>query len=182
MRVPEWFAHQLDVEFRGRFRVRWSNARHCFVIDEVTGRGTAMAPMRFYRKVQRLRPDLREEYLFRMAHGTTPYVEVYPGTRASCPACLSDVSLKTHTWEFAHCRACGKDFKAVHYELGWMLLEQLRYNDFERGGDERQVEEMDRANEAKEKGEVRENRNVLEAVVKDNWNQIAGIKSVAVGG
>jgi hypothetical protein len=183
--IPQWFANQLRAEFGSRFSVRWSHARSCFVIDEQVARGQAMPPARLAAKLARLdrtAPDQADEFRHRLRTGTAPFVEVYPSNRAPCPACAATVRLSFQEWQFAHCTACQKDFKAVSSPLGWWLLEQLRFLDFERGGDERQLAAMDTANAAHEQALKRNDRNTLEAAVKDDFARIMDIQSVGYTG
>jgi hypothetical protein len=182
MHIPEWFAEQLRRDFRGRYLIRWSEAKQCFQILTRIARGVAMRPARLHAKLQRLSEADRDEFEYRLRTGTEVFVSIYPGTAARCPRCEAKVPLTKHVWAFAHCTRCGKDFKAVSFELGHLLLEQLRWLDFERGGDERILAAMDTANNAKVKGDKREDRNVLEAAVKDDVNQIFGIQQVGYTG
>jgi hypothetical protein len=176
VQIPEWFAEALQRQFGGRFLVRWSNARHCFVIDEKVARGLAIGSDRLEQKIRKKQPDVAEEYLFRLRHGTTPYVEVFPGNQAGCPRCRAKVLLRSREWIMAHCEACNKDFKAVHYDLGEMLLEELRHQDiYEHNTAEALFEEMDRSNAQKEKTDQREAKETLKDAVWDDWQRIMSV-------
>jgi uncharacterized Zn-finger protein len=178
--IPGWFEDQLKRDFRDRYLIRWSEAKHCFMIMERQIRGLAYRPARLATKLQNLSEANREEFLYRLRTGTSIFVEIYPQGRAVCPRCEAKVDLDRQVWAFAHCPWCDKDFKAVSYDLGNLLLEQLRYLDFDRGGDERILKDMDEANENKVRVDKRDDRNVLEAGVKEDWRQVV-MKSPMVG-
>jgi DNA-directed RNA polymerase subunit RPC12/RpoP len=174
--IPEFFEEALKRQFGGRYLVRWSNARSCFVIDEKVSRGVAITPARLAAKLAKKPPAEAEEYLFRLRHGTTPYVEVFPGNQAACPRCDAKVLLRSREWIYAHCEACNKDFKAVHYDLGDLLLEALRYQDiYEHDAEDRILADMDRANDAKVKANDRESKETLKEAVWDDWRQIMSV-------
>jgi hypothetical protein len=187
MVVPQWFEDQLRRDFRDRYLVRWSEAKHCFMIMERQIRGLAYRPARLARKLASLDEANREEFLYRLRTGTHVFVEIYPQGRTTCPRCKGTIHLDRQVWAFAHCEWCGKDVKAVSYDLGHLLLEQLRYLDFDRGGDERVLADMDKANEKKVAGEKRDDRNVLEAGLKEDWrkvvmkNPLVGVNKVYTG-
>ena len=180
MVVPQWFEDQLTRDFRDRYLVRWSEAKHCFMIMERLIRGLGYRPARLAQKLQALDEENREEFLYRLRTETNVFVEIYPQGRAQCPRCDGTVYLDRQVWAFAHCGWCGKDFKAVSFELGHLLLEQLRYLDFDRGGDERILNDMDRANEKKAEVDKRDDRNVLESAVKEDWRPVV-LKNPLVG-
>jgi hypothetical protein len=183
--IPEWFQQQLAHEFGTRFRMRWSNARQLFVLDERIARGVLMTPARLAAKLARLdakNPDQAEEFRLRLREGTAPFVEISPGNRTACPACGATVRLAHMTWAYAHCDECQKDFKTIYAPLGWWLLEQLRFLDFERGGDERALTAMDQANAAHEAEVQAAPKRELEAAVRDDFAHIMSIQSVGYTG
>lgn len=182
MYIPEWFEETLQRDFNGRFLIRWSSAKQCFALMERVARGVAIRPARLHQKLQRLSEADREEFLFRLRTGTNTFVSIYPGARCACPSCGAKVLLEKHRWQFAHCAACGKDFNAVAYELGHLLLERLRFLNLETGGDERIIAEMDTADAESKRQKKRDDRNYLEAVVKEDFNQIMNIQSVGYTG
>jgi hypothetical protein len=180
--VPEWFASQLALEFGGRFQVRWSEARSGFIIDERVARGHFMPSNRLALKLDALRRAGKSaeasEFLYRLQHGTVPFLEIHPSGRTTCPSCLVPVPLKPFVWEFAHCPGCQKDFPAVSCELGPAVLERLRYLDAERGGLERILADMDAQNDALVSGQEKAARADLEASIRDEWPRLVGIPSV----
>lgn len=176
MFVPEWFAEALRRQFRGKYVIRWSNARSCFVIDEQVARGHFIGPDRLEAKLRKLQPGVAEEYRYRLRTGTEPYVEIFPGNQAPCPSCGAKVLLRSRQWIMAHCDGCGKDFKAVHYDLGELLLEELRHQDvYEHNTPEALEAEMDAANERKERADQKAAKEPLAEAVWDDWRQIMSV-------
>ena len=57
-----------------------------------------------------------------------------------------------------------------------MLLEALRYQDvYEHNAEERILEDMDRANDSKEKADKKQSRETLKDAIWDDWRSITGV-------
>lgn len=104
-----------------------------------------------------------------------------------CPKCGLKMSVPELHFGEAICYGCrlhGRDGRhtAAYFPLGERLLEHLRYIDTERGGLERQITDIDNANEALIAGGARKRDNAIEAVNRDYYTTLAGIQSVGYTG
>lgn len=184
MKVPEWFAEQLRAEQDRTYRVRWSNARSCFVVEQKAGRGLSTPPRRLMKKLERMKevPDMVEEILTRARDGYLLFLEIFPSGRAGCPKCGAEVKLKPRVWEYAVCPSCAKDFPAVWFNLDGAVLEHLRYIDMNRGGYERMEADQDRENDQIVKTAIKDTRASLSEAVWDDWRGLFQVPRVGYTG
>lgn len=185
MTVPGWFSDQLRAEHGSRYRVRWSNALEVFLLEEKTARGITTPPLRLLKKLVKLEkrhPGITEEKLEQARSGYTLFLQVVPSPKFPCPGCGITIHLKPHAIEWATCTTCKKNVAACHISLGWELLEHLRYLDYERGGDERILDDMDRANDHVERTDSRDLKNSIGSMAREDYNMLHQIESVGYTG
>lgn len=172
MRVPGWFAKQLDAEFDRQIRVRWSDTARAFQVERRIRR-SSFAP-------HGVKPG--DDEAIRIVDGFDLVCEVAGGDRLPCPRCGRTVSLPVREMREAKCPACGRVFRAVYWPLGDALLQHLRYIDPVRGGIERVFEDADKANFQLERMRRRDLWNHGESVWKEDYNRLVGIPSVGYTG
>lgn len=130
-------------------RVRWSDRRHAWQIEQQVGRAKALAPVR--------EAEGRDD-LIRARDGYAFVMEVAAGDRVPCRGCGFPVKLphlETREVPCGYCRARGHDRTVVggYWPLGESLLDYLRAsNPFrstaDRDAAERQARHADAANAA----------------------------------
>lgn len=175
MEAPKAFVDSLERQFNGRLRVRWSEARSEWQIEQKTRR--ARVPK---RRIEAGRPD--EDRLRRAADGYQFVLAVKPGNRDRCPKCRTMQGIPELRMVQTKCVRCQAPFQSVYYPLGDMLLEHLRYTDPYRGGTERVFADQDKADAAVRAAQARQHHNEFENVIKDSFNEIANIPTFGYTG
>jgi len=175
MDAPTSFRESLARQFNNRLRVRWSDARHEWQIEQ---------KMRRARLAQKrlTAGTVEEDDIVRDRDGYVFVLAVKPGNRMPCPGCGITLGIPELRMKRSTCPRCGHSFLAVYYPLGDMLLEHLRYTDPYRDGLDRMVKAQDDADATLREQKLRERRNEGEAIWKDHFNEIAGIPTFGYTG
>src|SRR3990167_2836785 len=130
MNVPEQFAQELDNTFHGRFRLRWSDSRSEWQLEQKVAIAKAIPP-----------PvddsgnwDTYDDNFIRARDGYFYVMSFTVGDRMPCPLCGLSVAvpiMETRESVCEHCRFQGRDgrYKAAFYPLNHVLIEHLRYID-----------------------------------------------------
>lgn len=174
--VPADFAARLDAAFKGRLRVRWSNAKQEFHVEQRVARPLVSFPTTEHDD-DSIR--LRDGYLYLMS--------IRPGTRMPCPRCGLEVQVPVRDIRQVSCKFCkarGNEHRVVagYFPLDETLIDYLARLDPERDASKRLRNEVDAANERLMQ---RQRQQVLEAsldVMNDDFARIAGIPSVGYTG
>jgi hypothetical protein len=143
MEVSAEFSKQLEREFDGRFRVRWSNRRDAYQVEFKVQMGQVLEPP---MTINGSYDTYNDDYI-RARDGYDFLVEVRRGDRMPCPNCGFTVALIPMQMREAQCEYCtlrGKDGRvsAVFYPLNHVLIEHLRFIDPITGGAKRVLERV----------------------------------------
>lgn len=175
--APSDFVSQLDAMFHGRFRIRWSDKRHEFQLEQKVHTGQVMMPP----PIDPDAPDHFDTYSdewIRARDGYFLTMSLRNGDRMPCPVCGLTVPvpvMETRESMCEHCKAHGRDGRyiaAFYPEWNHILLEHIRaidplssdINRTRKAMRARQIEKMERDNRmAVQMGE--------DAVI-DNKNQV----------
>lgn len=171
MTPPKSFVDSLQKQLPG-LRIRWSRQGSMWHIEQKIAR-TVQLP--FYVSEW-------DDRAIRARDGYAFVVAITNGDRIGCPRCKAEVHVPTLQMRQSTCKACGSSFHAAHYPLADALLEHLRYTDPYRGGNERQVREMDLSNERLQLSKRRDALNEIDAVGRDLFPQLHGIPQVGYTG
>ena len=172
MQVPAEFAARLERAFQGRLRLRWSEAKNEFHLEQRVGRALANIPS-VNRDDERIRA--REGYLFILA--------VQPTTRMGCPRCSTTVTVPIREFREVACPLCrlqGREYKfgAGHFPLNDDLITYITSLDPERGVSGEQRARLNRVNEAQLEQERKNLLNPTLDAFHADFSRIAGIPSV----
>ncbi len=162
MHIPEWFRDQLDREFGGRLRIRWSVLRRAFHIEERVARPRAL-PFRI---------DEADDRTLRVRDGYDLFCEVARGDRLPCPECGQEVKVAPLAFAEASCGRCRARNKEGRWTFGFFplndtLLQYLRSCDSTLTDQHGRVRAMDEENarrEAIKEGDLTDER---QAILKD---------------
>lgn len=169
--VPESFARSLTKQLPG-LRIRWSEKQRQYHIEQKVAR--ALTPHRRISPLEDAAIRYRDGYGFVMA--------ITQGDRTDCPKCHATTHVPVMRMKEAKCEKCGHSFRAAFFPLNDFLLEYLRYSDPYRGGIERLMAEVDKADADREQRSSREVKNEVEAATKDLATALMGIQSVGYTG
>jgi hypothetical protein len=173
--APASFRASLERQFDGRLRVRWSEAKGEWHIEQ------KMARSRLARR-RVAAGTVEHDEVVRAADGYVFVLAVRPGNRVPCPKCGKVLGIPELRMKRSTCPLCSHSFLAVYYPLGDMLLEHLRYTDPYRDGLDRIFKAQEDAEQQVKAAQHRERHNEGEALWKDHFTQIAGIQSVGYTG
>lgn len=150
--IPAWFEEALEREFQGRLRIRWSQQRNEWHIEEKVGRGVFDAPKNGKDSDRWMRA--RDGYRF--------FAAVQPGTKRACPECRIAMNVPECEFREVQCDYCG--FRGLsgrlvlaHFPLGEKLLQHLRKHDPTRDRITKNIKEIDLHNERLQLGMDRAN-------------------------
>lgn len=178
MEAPREFLDRFEEEFGDNYRIRWSDARHEWHIEQRMGTGFKqeidISPNseRDYRTAYDDRIRARDGYILTLA--------VSPGTRTKCEECHTWVPVPSFRFEAVNCPFCElKGRKRLvtggYFPLGESLLEHLRYIDVYRGGNQRVREAVLRRNKFIEDEALATFRRETNAGLKERFNRLVGI-------
>lgn len=181
---PETFEHELKIRLGDDYRLRWSDSRHVWMIEQHAGREEDIAPDAL------VRPDLDDEererrlretrdQMIRLRDGFTLVMEFNPTTQIDCPQCHFPVTLPEFKIAQVKCDTCdllGYDRQLV--QGGWFpfcerLLQHLERTSLKRHDEWKQ--EFAARNHALDVARRRKFDNHCEAVGKDYFNNAVGI-------
>lgn len=171
MQIPTRLQEKLDREFGGRIRIRWSDFRQEWHVEQKVGRATHP---KFYVSNE-------DDLAVRARDGFSLVMRIRPGDRMPCPACGTTLKVPVNEIREVTCEYCryrGHDGRHVasYFDLDSdRLVEHLIRIDPTRHWSHKLVERLDAANDALLKQREREFKNTIESVTKDNFRQIADI-------
>jgi hypothetical protein len=178
MEAPREFLDRFEEEFGHNYRLRWSDARHEWHIEQKIGRGFRqdfdISPKseKDYRVAYDDRIRARDGYILTMA--------IAPGTQTRCHECDTWVKLPAFRFETISCPYCSMKgrkelLNVAYFPLGESLLEHLRYIDVFNGGNERVREAVARRNRFVEDEALADFRRETNAALKERFNRLVGI-------
>lgn len=178
MHIPQSFHDRLKLDFQGRFRIRWSDVRGEFQLEQKLA------------SAQILEPPLRsngtwdtydDEYI-RSRDGYGYVMSVRQGDRMPCARCRRTVKVPIRETREAVCLTCNKRHKAAFYPLDDLLLLHLRWIDPLSGGISRIRKHVNERNEQHEKSRHNDAFNEIDAATADNFGRLFDIQQVGYTG
>jgi hypothetical protein len=183
MTIPSAFQRQLDEEFGGRFRVRWSEKRKTFQVEYKVERGQALEPPPIDENG---RFDTYDDDYIRARDGYDFIVEVTSGDRMACPKDgltirLTPMQMKEHRCDY--CTLKGRDGRVsvVYFPLNHILIEHLRFIDPMNGGQKRVRDLARRRRAERETQQFNDAMSYLDDVNREFFPSFYGIKQVGYG-
>jgi hypothetical protein len=182
LRVPEHFEHKLEREFRGRLRIRWSNQRHEFQIEQRVRRSLAPG----WTKKKKDWDESSDDYI-RHRDGYVLILSVRVGTKMPCPRCQTELSVPFNETKNIVCHFCqlqgrSPHIAAMHVPLNDTLIDYLKKIDPENPISERLNEDLERQNAALAASMEQAAVNAGVAGFEERYRRIAGIPLVGYTG
>lgn len=179
MNIPEQFEQRLESEFGGRYRIRVSEARGEFHVEQRIGAG-------FHPGTIKIAPQSAKQYRARwddMLRARDGYVLTFivtPGDRTECPSCHATLHVPVKSLTHLSCPACevrGKKttLTAGYWPLNDDLLQHLRRIDAYTGGHERIAADIAKDTAAKSAQQARDLVRDGEAAVRERFKRMVGI-------
>lgn len=167
MDAPREFLKRLESEFRGRYRLRWSNQRGEWLIEEKLQRG----------EFGSFSLDEESDVFIRMRDGYGLVCTIRTGDRMPCPRCRTTLPVPVKEFAEVVCGFCKQQGRkattiAGFFPLNDDLIYHLRRINPDMPWHETQLMEVNTANAQREKELDREVDNVSEAVWGDNHRQL----------
>jgi hypothetical protein len=175
MNAPESFIDKLESTFQGRLRIRWSNQRHAWLIEQRIKRGLFGG----FKPTKRGWDESIDKYI-QTRDGVIEIMEVRTGTLMDCPKCGHELKVPfMHTTAircgFCHLRGQTPSINNVFMPLNDSLIYHLKSIDPKNPISEANVERIDRENEQLALMMEQDALNAAEAGLLDRFNRIAGI-------
>lgn len=175
MDAPASFRSSLARQFDGQLRVRWSEARQEWQIEQKMRRARLSS-----RRIHE--GTIQADDLIRSRDGYAFVLAVKPGNVTPCPRCHAPQRIPELRMHRTTCPRCRHSFLAVYYPLSDLLLEHLRYTDPYRGGLDRIIADQDRASTTVAETHRRDSRREGDAFWRDHFNQLARVRPIGYTG
>lgn len=181
MNAPQEFLERFEAEFGQNYRIRWSDARNEWHVEQRMGHGfmpgtrdIAARSAEDYRKNYDDRLRARDGYILTFV--------VAPGDKTQCDECSTWFPIPSYRFEAVSCPYCALKGRSrmvsiAYFPLGESLLEHLRKIDVFNGGNERVKEAVARRNKFIEAEEAANFRRHVDAGVRERFNRLVGIPS-----
>jgi hypothetical protein len=184
--IPEEFAERLEQAFGGKYRIRWSDARHEYHIEQKVRRGIAAG---FVDLNPRHRERFRQKWddLIRARDGYVLTMAVTPGTKTFCPDCHSELQVPAFETKVIPCEFCRSRGRYRHkvagfFPLGDSLIDHLKKIDWANDGNDRVAKAVDRHNELLLHNNRMQLRRTVDAAVRQDYNRLVGIPQFGYAG
>lgn len=179
MSIPEYFTDALETRFGGRFRLRWSDVEHVYLLEQKVRRALAEGFAPIVIKSERHRKLMYENQI-RARDGYVLSMKITPGTHTYCTRCDTRMDVPAHTMAQVACPICAQQghrstFAGGHWPLNDALLHELDRTDPDRGGSERVFKSQQAAQQFKEKQQEWEITNPADAAFRERFNRLVGI-------
>jgi len=188
MFAPSSFTRQLQREFDGRYRLRWSKKRQEWHLEQKVGVGAADLPFRLDEEDDSL-VRAKDGYFFVMAirpgdRGPCPGVDYSTNPPTPCGATLKVPIKETAEVKCERCELAGRDpyFPLAYFPLDDTLIQHIRHIDFALGHNEHIARMQDNVNEMLMATNKKDALNEIDDVSYDVRKLIAGIEQVGYGG
>lgn len=175
--VPAAFTARLNQEFDGRLRLRWSNARQEFQLEQRVRRGLVDSFVR----------DTHDDTGIRRRDGYLYILSIRPGTRMPCPRCGLELKVPVREIRELSCLYCKMQGREHHVPAGYFplddtLIDYLKQIDPERGASRRLRQQVERTNAGVQTAQEQAVMGHTTDAASDDFNRIAGIPSVGYTG
>lgn len=179
---PESFVEKLEREFRGRLRIRWSQERHEWQIEQRIRRGLFPG----VKPTKRGWDESSDRYI-RHRDGVVHVLSVRTGTTMDCPRCRTEMKVPFMETHFVHCPLCKlrgftNAWAVVHFPLGDSLIDYLKKIDPENPISERLAADLDRQNEKLAEVMEQDALNAGTAAFEQDYRRIVGIPQTFLSG
>lgn len=176
--APESFTDKLERSFRGRLRIRWSQQRDEWLIEQKVRRGIFPG----YRATREGWDETSDRYV-QHRDGVVTIMSVRTGDRMPCPRCSHELKvpyMETTHVKCAYCQMVGRRtyVPAVFFPLGDALIDHLKSIDPENPLSEKLAEDLDRQNEALVAQMEADAIRNAEAAMHERYLRLAGIPHV----
>ncbi len=178
MDIPETFAHDLEIEFQGRLRARFSPKSQAVIIEQRVGKNVLPSlPRKFYDNEKRQA----------LAEGYMPIMTVSLSETMKCPECTYVLKVPNRETAQIVCLSCklkqrSTKITAGFYPLNSSLLHHLKEIDPLRNMDRNMAMEMVERNERMTEIHQKSLRNDAEDYASDNIERLMGIPSAKYSG
>lgn len=169
MYSEEQFQARLNQVFGGRLRLRWSNRKGEFHVEEKVGRAV-LPPIHM--------DDTRDDHI-RARDGYAFVMAVRPGDRMPCPTCGDILRVPVMYSGVTQCPRCtrlkGRDIyhNAAYFPLGENLIDHLKSIDPLGDHLRNRLKDIDKNNTALDATKERDFHNYSEGVIKDYfWSSV----------
>lgn len=172
------FEIEFERELHGRFRLRWSDKRHEYHVEQRLGPSNPHIPPPIYRTPEGTDSyDTFSDEWIRARDGYMFTMAIRPGTKMPCPVCGADVDVPQMVTAESHCPMCrkmGRDgrYVAAYYPLNHVLIEHVRSLDPYTDGPKRSRERLRQNQLTKYARDQRQALDDAEAMVRFNNNQV----------
>jgi hypothetical protein len=185
--APESFVEKLESQFRGRLRVRFSQERKAWHIEQRVRRGLFPGFKPTKSRSGKVKWDESVDRYVQARDGVVLIMEVATGTNTDCPVCKKPLKVPYYTTSVVTCLFCKLQGKQSHTPLVYFplnddLLAYLRKIDPENPASARLAEDQDRANEALEREQDARAWLATEAAFEDDYRRVAGIPYAHLSG
>lgn len=150
------------------YRVRWSNLRRAWQVEQKMGRGVFDAP------------ELHPEARIRVTDGFQLVAEIVPEPRIKCDTCYQWVDIPFGKWSEARCAYCYAHGEKSMYFVGYFPFSDALVQHFQKTGPRRTLArkvEREAADKAEFRTYQRDRGNRLEAILRERHSSIVGIPS-----
>lgn len=164
---PKEFVSDLERNFHGRMRIRWSNRKNEWQIEEKVMRG--------------LLPDVyvseENDTAIRLRDGYGLVCAVKVGDRMPCPRCKMELKVPIHEFAEVRCPFCthqgrSESVVAGYFDLNDRLIQHLRRISAEYAWRDEILPELKKDLAAVEASQERELDNMAQAVVSYGYNRM----------
>lgn len=173
MHIPDRFRELLQLEFDGRFRIRWSDHQQLFLVEEKIQRGDPLGagrPKGWMERMSGIAPDR----VAQVRDGYALICQLSPSPRRRCRGCNRTLTLAVNEMRSTKC-VCGKELLVPYWPLGDRLLEHLRSIDVDRGYRTAQLREMDHMDATRLQRVRKQSRGISREMHKDDFTQLFGL-------
>lgn len=180
MYIPESFQEDLEREFQGRLRARWSGKKQCVVIEQRVARNVVGSlPRELFKKNDETRQSLAEGY--------KQVMDVAVSEQMKCPECTTTLSVPNRTTAQITCMGCrvkGRTKKYIvgYYPLDTNLINHLKSIDPLRNLEKDTAAELNAYNEKIAEAQQKQLSEEAEAYTSDNLNRLMQIPSFSYSG
>lgn len=179
MYIPTEFAERLESEFGGRYRIRESQARGEYHLEQKIGPG-------FHPGTIKIDPKSKSQYRARwddMIRARDGYVLTFivtPGDRTPCPTCHTTLHVPVKQFVNLVCPTCEARGRKTTLSVGYWplnddLLQHLRRIDAYTGGHERVEADIQKATSAKLAQQARDLVRPGDAALRERYKRMVGI-------
>ncbi len=177
--IPEEFLERFNDRFGANYRIRWSNARNEYHIEQKVGRALGEG---FVDVSARNEKDYLENYddRIRAKDGYILTFAVRPGTSMPCTECGLKLKVPAFRFESVQCPLCAMRGKTRMHDVGYFplsdsLLDHLQKIDVFSGGNERVQEAVKKRNEFVMREQEMSLRRFIEPQIRERYNRLVGI-------